>query len=127
MNTPRITIITATAAVLAWAAKGVAIAAAGGLDRSAFEGPLFLVGLVFFLTACASLAVSVVRRHPWWARAGAVVAAFVAVVVAVAASGFVVDASVASDHWVWSELNLWVLSLAVLAVGGWHSTRQAAD
>lgn len=123
MDTTRIAVTSAAAAVVAWAAKAVAIGLAGGLDKSAFEGPLFLTGLVFFVVAVGSLAVGAVGPS-WWARATALTGAVVAVVVAIALAGMGVDALTSSDHWVWNELNLWVLSLGVLALGAWRSSRR---
>lgn len=51
-------------AVAAWALKATAIAVAGGLDQSPFEGPLFGLGLILLLTAFAAtgLAITTGRR-----------------------------------------------------------------
>ena len=123
MNTTRIAVISAAAAVVAWAVKGVAIGLAGGLDKSPFEGPFFLLGLICFVVAVCSLALSVLGRREMWARAATVAGSLLAVVVGVVLSGFAVDTLATSDHWVWSEMSLWLVSLAVLAAAARHSSR----
>ena len=125
MNTTRISLIAATTAVVAWAAKAVAIGTAGGLNKSPFEGPFFLVGLAAFVVAVSVLGVSLAGHHGWLARIGAVVAAIVGTVVVTALTGIAVDALVPSDHWAFYELNLWLISTGVLAVGAWHASRES--
>lgn len=127
MNTTRIAVIAAAGAVAAWAVKAVAIGVAGGLDKSPFEGPFFMLGLVSGLVAVGALAVSAVGRRQWWARAGAAVGGLVALIVVVGVTSAALEAVATSDHWVWSELNLWVVSLAVLALSAWHSPRVAPE
>ena len=124
MNTTRIAVIAAASAVVAWALKAVAIGVAGGLDKSPFEGPLFLVGLVSFVVAVCAIAVSAVSRHGRLARVGAVLASVAGTVVVTALIGLLIDALVASDHWAWYELNLWVISLGLLGFVTWYSGRQ---
>jgi hypothetical protein len=124
MNTPRIAVIAAASAVVAWAVKAVAIGVAGGLDKSPFEGPFFLIGLVCFVVAVCTLAVSAVGRHGWLARIGAVIASVAGTVAVTAVIGLLIDAVVTSDHWAWYELNLWVISLGLLAFVTWYSGRQ---
>lgn len=124
MNTTRISVIAAAAAVVAWGAKSVAIGLAGGLDRSPFEGPLFLLGLACGLVAVASLAASAARSPRWWARAGAALGGLVLLVVVVGLTSTALAAVATSDHWVWSEVNLWITSLAVLALGIHRSSRE---
>lgn len=123
MNTTRIALISAAAAAVAWAVKAVAIGVAGGLDKSPFEGPFFLLGLAFFVVAVCSLALSVVGRREWWARLATVAGSVVLVLVGVVLSGIAVDTLATSDHWVWSEMSLWLVSLAVLAGAARYSSR----
>ena len=123
MNTTRIAVISASAAAVAWAVKGVAIGLAGGLDKSAYENPLFFTGLVCALVAVGALAVSATGRTQWWARLGAVMGALVALFVVVAAMSAGFEAVATGDHWVWSELSLWVGSLGLLALAAWRSSR----
>ena len=126
MNTTRIAVIAAATAVAAWACKAVAIGLAGGLDKSSFEQPFFLVGLVAFVVAVSTLAVSAVSRYGWLARVAAVLASVVGTVLVTALTGMVVDVLTSSDHWAWYELNLWVISSAVLATGVWSARRRPA-
>lgn len=112
---------------MAWAVKAVAIGVAGGLGKSPFEGPFFLLGLACFVVAVSTLAVSAVRRHGWFARVAAVLGAVVGTVVVTALIGVLIDALTSSDHWAWYEMNLWVISLGVLGVGTWHSSRLAPE
>ena len=121
MNTSRIAVIAAAGAVVAWAIKAVAIGVAGGLGKSPFEGPFFLLGLACFVVAVSTLAVSAVSG--WLARGAAVLAAVVGTVLVTALTGVLIDALTSSDHWAWYELNLWVISLGVLGFGAWHSSR----
>ena len=62
MNTTRISVIAAAAAVASWAVKSVAIGSAGGLNKSPLEGPFFFLGLIFLVVSVCALALSVVRR-----------------------------------------------------------------
>jgi hypothetical protein len=123
MDTTRIAVIAAITSAAFWAAKAVAIGIAGGLGQSPAETPLFLVGLVFSLVAVGSLTLSVTAGRPWWARIAAIGAAIVSVVAVVALINAALEAFVSSDHWVFAELNLWVLSLAVLAGTLWYAAR----
>ncbi len=119
MKSRHIALVAAVAAASTWTAKAVAIGIAGGLGKSALEGPFFFAGLVFFVVAVVALGVAVTARANIWLRLAAGVCAFV---VGIAAT-LVVDATVAAlassapdRHWVWAELNLWVVALVALAV-----------
>ena len=131
MTTSRITLIAAAAAVGLWTLKAVAIGVAGGLGLSPVEGPLFLAGLVSFAVAAFSLGVSVAAGSAAWLRAASGVGALV--------GGFgaflLVDGLVAalarpeaSGHWVWAELNLWILGAVglLVALAVHHRRRPAA-
>jgi hypothetical protein len=124
MNTPRIAVTAAAAAVVAWAAKAVAIGLAGGLGRSSFENPLFFLGLLCALLSVGALAVSAAATPRWWARAGAVAGALVALFVVVALTSAALES--VGDHWVWSELSLWVTSVAVLALAASRSSQTSS-
>ena len=119
MKSRHIALVAAIAAASTWTAKAVAIGIAGGLGKSALEGPLFFAGLIFFVVSVVALGVAVTARTNIWLRLAAGVCAFV---VGIAAT-LVVDATVAAlassaqdRHWVWAELNLWVVALVALAV-----------
>lgn len=125
MNTTRIAVIAAATAVASWVLKAVAIWAAGGLNQSPLEGPLFFLGLACFVIAVCSLALALVGRPEWWAKGATVAGAAVTVVVVAAVSGLAVDTLPTTTHWAWGELTLWLPSLAVLAGSVWYASRQS--
>ena len=119
MNSRRVALWAAVAAVTAWTAKSVAIGVAGGLDKSPLEAPLFFAGLVSFVVAVVTLGVAATSGRRTGMRVVAGVGAF--------AVGFVftmgVDAGVEAfyasgeeRHWVWTEFNLWVSCLVALGI-----------
>lgn len=60
----------------------MAIWSAGGLDRSALEGPLFALGLVSLLVTFAALGVHIAGSRPLWQRViGGVAAVVIGVLV----------------------------------------------
>jgi hypothetical protein len=114
---PRITVPAATTAVVAWALKALAIGTAGGLDQSPLESPLFFVGLLAFLIAAASLAWGVAAARPVVVRVLASVGAIILVFATAAVTSSVSQALAGSStYWVWSEVSLWIASLALLAI-----------
>jgi hypothetical protein len=119
MNSRRIALWAAVAAAAAWTAKSVAIGVAGGLDKSPFEAPLFFAGLVCFVVAVVALGVAATAGARTWMRVGAGVGAFFAGFAVTVAIDELVGAfhgSGAERHWVWTEFNLWVVSLVALTV-----------
>jgi hypothetical protein len=101
----------ALTAAAAWAAKAVAIGLAGGLDRSALEGPLFLLGLLAALVGAGALGAALADGRGMPQRAAVVVVAVVAVTFLAAVTAAIFAALAPSDPgWVWSELNLWVIA-----------------
>jgi hypothetical protein len=121
MKSRHIALAAAVAAASTWTAKAVAIGVSGGLDKSPLEGPLFFVGLVFFVVTVVALGIAGTAGAHLWLRIVAGVSAFVAGI----AATLIVDAIVAAlassapdRHWVWTELNLWVVALVALAVAG---------
>lgn len=125
MNTTRIAVIAAATAVASWTLKGVAIGAAGGLNKSPLEGPLFLLGLACFVVAVCSLALSLVARPEWWAKGATVAGAVLAVAVIAAVSSIAVDTLATTAHWAWGEMTLWLPSLALLAGSVWCASRRS--
>lgn len=117
MTITRLALVLSLATTLAWTAKALAIAAAGGLGRSPIEGPLFLLGLGLAVVAAVvtGLALSSGRRP--LVRTLAVVA----VVAVVSVLGTVAQLAAqalqpARPGWVWGEVNLWVVALALLVL-----------
>lgn len=114
MDTTRIAVIAASAAVVSWALKAVAIGTAGGPGRSPLEGPLFLLGMACFIVALCSLALAVVAGSSWWVKGATVAGAVVSVAVVAVLSGLAVDMLAPTATWVWGEMTLWVPALALL-------------
>lgn len=119
MKSTRIALFAAVAAVTFWTIKSVAIGVAGGLDKSPLEAPMFFCGLISFIVAVVSLGVALPAGSRTWVR---VVGGVGAVVVGIAYTT-VVDELVNAyrepgpdRHWAWTETNLWVVSLTVLAL-----------
>lgn len=125
MNTTRVAIITAAAAVVSWALKSVAIGTAGGVNESPLEGPLFFLGILCFVVGVCSLALSIARHRNRWVKSASVAGAILAVGVGVTLSGIAVERFAPTDHWVWEEMSLWLPALALLAVSVWHASRQS--
>ena len=116
MNSSRIAVIAASACSIAWAAKAVAIGLAGGLDRSPAENPLFFLGLASCIVASVALVLSVTVGRPWWVRGAAALGVVVALFVITALLDAAVHGLVDGDHWVLTEVNLWIDALVVLGL-----------
>lgn len=115
--TARLALGLATLSAAAWTAKAVAIGIAGGLGLSPAEGPLFFLGLATNVAAVACLLL-VAARHR--SRARRVLAALSAVPL-VLLLGLLTRTAVwlvepPTPGWVWAELNLWVVAVALLGV-----------
>lgn len=130
MTSTRVSVIASSAAVALWACKSVAIGTAGGLGESPAEGPFFFAGLLAAVVASAALGVSLLADRGRAARvAGGVLGPVLGM-----AGGAAVDAvvgvfqPVTEDRpWVWSELSLWVLAVALLAAALAHRSRSRVD
>jgi hypothetical protein len=126
MSTARITTITTVltaGAVVVWGVKALVIGLAGGLDKSPLEGPLFMIGFLLFVSGVIAIGLAVTAGRGVAARVLGAVAAF-----AVTAAVFLgVDSVVAGlapendPHWVWAEVQLWIVSVA--AAAGWLAIR----
>ena len=119
MKTTRIAWCAAVAAVTFWSVKAVAIGVAGGLDKSPLEAPMFFCGLVSFIVAVVSLGVALTGRSRIWVKVvGGIAAAAVGIVFTSIVDGaFNAFREPGPErHWVWTETNLWVVSLTVLAL-----------
>jgi len=116
MSSARLAVAAAVTAVLAWGLKAVAIAVAGGLDRSPLEGPLFFLGLVAVVVAFVAAGVAATRGRSAAVRALGGVAGFLVGLALSALVASVVGALVPeSAGWVQEEAGLWAVGL--LAVG----------
>lgn len=125
MSASRFALLAAVVSVVAWGLKAVAIGAAGGLDRSPFEGPLYLLGLIAIVVAFAALGVAVAGQRSVIVRAvGAVLGVLVgfglSMLSSVAATALVPD----SAGWVQAEAGLWFSALLALGLTTyWHLGR----
>lgn len=113
----RIALVSALACAGAWSAKGIAIGVAGGLDRSPFEGPLFLLGLAAYVVAVVALCLALTADRSAALRVAAVVAG----VVAAFGVTTLVEAAVGTvrptdPSWVWSEVGLWVAAAVLVTL-----------
>lgn len=119
MNSRRIALWAALAAAGFWTMKAVAIGVAGGLDKSPVEGPLFFSGLLSFVVAAVALGIATTSGARTWLRILAGAGAFLAglaMTLTVDAIIEAVHAPGAERHWVWTELNLWVGAVVVVAI-----------
>lgn len=128
MLAQRVAALAAVGAVTAWALKAAAIAAAGGLDQSPLEGPLFVIGFVLIMTAfgTAGWALATTRSVALRVLAAIVglVVGFVAFIALETAVGAVVPDSAG---WVKEEAGLWVVSAvnAAIMLTWWRSTARS--
>jgi hypothetical protein len=126
MNAATIAKYASLLAVGLWSAKSIAIALAGGLGRSPAEDALFFGGLLSCIVAVSALALALTAGKSLLQRLGAVVVGIVAGSALSFAVGAVVELVVPSDHWVWGELNLWVLAVVVFVLA-WLPIRRVAQ
>jgi hypothetical protein len=97
--------------------KGVAIAIAGGLDKSALESPLFIVGLVAMIVAAGAFGAALATRRPAWLRALAVIVAVpLGAAIALGVQALIKALLPDSAGWVEEEAGLWVSALLIAAV-----------
>jgi len=129
MSTARlftITTVLTVGAVVVWGVKALVIGLAGGLDKSPLESPLFIIGLVLYVLGVIAigLAVTVGRSVP--VRVVGVVVAFgLGILATLALDAIVGSMAPANDpHWVWSEVQLWIVS--VVTAGVWFALRNRA-
>ena len=120
MTAARVATYATIGAVVAWAIKALVIGLAGGLDKSPAEGPLFFLGMVLFLVGIVAIGLAVTAGRSVAARVLGVVGTVAVTLVAWIAIDTVI-ASMAPErdaHWVWAELQLWVI--AVVVAVGWQ-------
>ncbi len=124
MSVSRVAWLGASGAAGAWAAKAVAIAIAGGLDKSPVEAPLFLLGLMSALVGAAALGASLTPGKSTWVRVVAAAGGVVALIAVAIAGGAAAQAAQPADPgWAWGEINLWVSAL-VLVSAVWLADRR---
>ena len=126
MSPLRIAVIAAALSVVLWALKAVAIGIAGGLDESPLEGPLFLLGLLAFVTAFVAGGVALMAsRSTVMKIAAGIAGAVVAIVLVVVFTSVMVELLPSSIGWPEEEAGLWLASLFALALMlGWQQSQQ---
>ena len=125
MSASRFALLAAVVSVVAWGLKAVAIGAAGGLDRSPFEGPLYLLGLVAIVAAFAALGVAAAGQRSAVVRAvGAALGVLVGVGLSMVSSVIATELVPDSAGWVQAEAGLWFSALLALGITAlWHVGR----
>ena len=111
----------AVGCVVVWALKAIAIAVAGGLDKSPAESPLFMLGFILFVIAWVAFGVALTAGRGTaiqvaGAVGGLIVGGLLFVLVEDPVGRLVPD----SAGWVKEEAGLWVISvLTAVAVLAW--------
>jgi hypothetical protein len=128
VNSSRLAVLAAIAAIAAWGLKALAIGLAGGLDKSPLEGPLFALGLIAIAIAFSALGVAVAGGRSSAVKA---IGGVLGVLVGLALSGLasILAAALIPDSagWVQEEAGLWLSALLALGVTVfWYTTRGAA-
>ena len=126
MNLTRTALAATIATTAFWTAKAVAIGIAGGLGRSPLENPLYLVGLACCAVAATTTGISLSRPTFLSGLVGAVLGFVLVGVLAVGVGAVVTAVQPAHPGWAWTEVNLWAIFLALLAVNLRPRDRRAA-
>jgi hypothetical protein len=109
--------LSAGVAVVAWTAKVIVIAAAGGLSKSPMEGPLFVLGMLAFVVACAALGVAVsADRSVAWRVGAAVVLVLLGILISMVLQALLNAVLPDAMGWLRNETGLWVSAVGLLAV-----------
>jgi hypothetical protein len=113
----------ALGAVVAWGLKALAIWNAGGLDRSALEPPLFVLGLILVALTYLALGAAFTAGRALWLRVvGAIVAAVVGTALLLLVEDVVSNLVPDSAGWAKEEAGLWIGS-ALTAALAWFAWR----
>lgn len=116
MSARRVAVVAAVGAVVIWALKAVAIAIAGGLDRSPLEGPLFVLGLLSLVVAFVATGLAMTAGRGIGVRIlGAVGGLLVGALVFILLEDSVAALVPESAGWVKEEAGLWAVSLVSAA------------
>jgi hypothetical protein len=127
MSAARVATVATIGAVLVWGLKALVIGLAGGLDKSPAEGPLFFLGMIVFLVGVVSIGLALTEGRGLAVRVLGVVVTIVVLFAVWLAVDTVIAAMAPEDdpHWVWAELQLWVI--AVVTALGWYLWRLRAS
>jgi hypothetical protein len=127
MTLIRSALVASVATTIIWILKAVAIGVAGGAGRSPLEGPLFLLGLACAVAAAVLCGAAFARHRSMpWKVLGGVVGLAVASAFGTAEGDIVSAVQPVNPGWVWGEVNLWILMLALLAVSILLAVRRPA-
>lgn len=119
MTAARVATYATLGAVLVWGIKAVVIGLAGGLDRSPAEGPLFVLGLLLYVIGVLAVGLALTAgRGVGWRVAGMLGAFATAAVAFLVVDGIVAALAPPDPHWVWAEVQLWIVSVATAV--GWY-------
>ena len=125
VNASRLAVLAAIVSVVAWGLKALAIGLAGGLDRSPWESPLFVLGLIAIVIALAALGVAVAGGRSLAVKfvggvLGVLVGSALSWLASVVAAALIPD----SAGWVQEEAGLWLSALLALGLTAfWYKTR----
>lgn len=116
-RTSRLAVIAAAASITFWAAKATAIGIAGGLGRSAFETPFFLLGLVAQIAAVVLLGLLLTTGRSVVVRVLGVLGLMAAGIALDLVTAVTLESVRPADaSWVWGEVNLWFGGVVILAL-----------
>jgi drug/metabolite transporter (DMT)-like permease len=114
MNLSRSALVASVATVVLWTAKAGVIAVSGE-GNSIFESILFLLGLLACVVAGVLVgAAAFAHRAIGWRALGAVLSFVVVSVLGALVQVAVVAVQPPHPGWVYGEINLWVIMLALL-------------
>jgi hypothetical protein len=121
MDTARVARVSAWLALALWLAKAFAIWAAGGLDQSALEAPLFFAGLLTYAVGAFTLGLLLLGDRSTFLRVGAAVLTLVAALLLISILQAVLrDLLPESAGWVTEEAGLWASAAILVATTEWR-------
>jgi hypothetical protein len=121
MEIARVVRVSAWLALALWLAKAVAIWAAGGLDRSALEAPLFFAGLLAYAVGAFTLGLLLLGDRSTFLRVGAAVLTLVAALLLISIFQALLRALLPeSAGWVTEEAGLWASAVILVVATEWR-------